>query len=73
MAKDELKVIVAFSSTTARLGRKGQVAYAAANEVLNKMALREAQAAGSTKVLWHELGAVGGWDGYAGIAEGFCE
>ena len=34
---DNLKVIVAFSSSTGRFGRKGQVAYAAANEVLNKL------------------------------------
>ena len=33
-----LKVVALFSSTTARLGRKGQVAYAMANEVLNKWA-----------------------------------
>ena len=40
---DELRVIAVFSSTTARFGRTGQVAYAAANEVLNKLAQREAR------------------------------
>ncbi len=38
---DTLKLIVLFSSTTARLGRKGQVDYAAANEILNKQAAHE--------------------------------
>ena len=38
---DDLKMIALFSSSTARFGRKGQIDYAAANEVLNKMA-REA-------------------------------
>ena len=35
---DPLKAIVLFSSSTGRFGRTGQVAYAAANEVLNKTA-----------------------------------
>ena len=66
---DELKVIVAFASTTARFGRKGQVAYAAANEVLNKVAQREARAEG-VPGFEHELGAVGGRHGDAGVAKG---
>jgi acyl transferase domain-containing protein/NADP-dependent 3-hydroxy acid dehydrogenase YdfG len=37
---DPLKAIVLFSSSTGRFGRTGQVAYAAANEVLNKTAQR---------------------------------
>ncbi len=48
---DVLKLIVLFSSTTARLGRKGQVDYAAANEVLNKMAAVENQQRKDCKVL----------------------
>ena len=36
--EDPLKAIVLFSSSTGRFGRTGQVAYAAANEVLNKTA-----------------------------------
>jgi NAD(P)-dependent dehydrogenase (short-subunit alcohol dehydrogenase family) len=40
---DELKLLVLFSSTTARFGRVGQVAYAAANEALNKAAQHEAR------------------------------
>ncbi len=37
-----LKVIAAFSSSTARFGRTGQLDYAVANEVLNKMCQQEA-------------------------------
>ncbi|HEV3236018.1 MAG TPA: SDR family NAD(P)-dependent oxidoreductase, partial [Gemmataceae bacterium] len=37
--KSQLKLLALFSSTTARLGRKGQVDYAVANEVLNKLAV----------------------------------
>ncbi|MBN1296157.1 KR domain-containing protein, partial [bacterium] len=35
---EQLKVLVLFSSSTARFGRKGQIDYAMANEVLNKFA-----------------------------------
>ena len=42
-ADDELKIIALFSSFTGRYGRTGQVAYAAANEVLNKLAQAESQ------------------------------
>ena len=38
---DPLKHIVLFSSSTGRFGRKGQVDYAIANEILNKWAHRE--------------------------------
>ncbi|MCZ6803606.1 MAG: SDR family NAD(P)-dependent oxidoreductase [Proteobacteria bacterium] len=57
---DTLKVIVLFSSTTARFGRKGQVDYAAANEVLNKMAVLENQNRTNCKVLSVNWGP---WDG----------
>ncbi len=43
MAQDELKVLTLFSSYTGRYGRVGQVDYAAANEVLNKLAQRESR------------------------------
>jgi acyl transferase domain-containing protein/NAD(P)-dependent dehydrogenase (short-subunit alcohol dehydrogenase family) len=43
IGSDVLRVLVLFSSSTARFGRAGQVAYAAANEVLNKRAIRESQ------------------------------
>lgn len=57
---DELKLMVLFSSTTARLGRKGQVDYAAANEVLNKIAQSESQRRTDCKVLSVNWGP---WDG----------
>jgi acyl transferase domain-containing protein/NAD(P)-dependent dehydrogenase (short-subunit alcohol dehydrogenase family) len=56
----ELKVIVHFSSSTARYGRIGQADYAVANEVLNKLAQREAQRRPSCKV--HSINW-GPWDG----------
>jgi acyl transferase domain-containing protein/NAD(P)-dependent dehydrogenase (short-subunit alcohol dehydrogenase family) len=40
---DDLKIMALFSSFTGRYGRKGQVSYAAANEVLNKLAQVESQ------------------------------
>src|SRR5439155_2113357 len=43
LAHEELKALVLFSSTTGRFGRVGQLAYAAANEVLNKTAQVEAR------------------------------
>ena len=42
-AEDDLRFIVLFSSTTGRFGRTGQVDYAVANEVLNKLAQNEAR------------------------------
>ncbi len=48
---DDLRALVLFSSTTARLGRSGQVAYAAANEALNKRAQGEARARPSCRVV----------------------
>ncbi len=57
---DKLKLIVLFSSTTARLGRKGQVDYAAANEVLNKIAQSENKIRKNCKVLSVNWGP---WDG----------
>jgi len=48
---DELRALVLFSSSTARFGRTGQVAYAAANEVLNKRAAVEAAARPGCRVI----------------------
>jgi acyl carrier protein/NAD(P)-dependent dehydrogenase (short-subunit alcohol dehydrogenase family) len=42
-AQDDLRFIALFSSTTGRFGRTGQVDYAVANEVLNKLAQDEAR------------------------------
>jgi len=52
--------MILFSSTTARLGRKGQVDYAAANEILNKQAQLENQNRKDCKVLSVNWGP---WDG----------
>ncbi|MDW8242582.1 MAG: SDR family NAD(P)-dependent oxidoreductase [Thermogemmata sp.] len=55
-----LRTIAVFSSTTARLGRAGQGAYACANEVLNKWAQREARRRPRTRVIAFNWGP---WDG----------
>ncbi len=41
LGQKELKLIAFFSSSTARFGRKGQIDYCAANEILNKLARKE--------------------------------
>ena len=43
LGQEELRLIALFSSYTARVGRVGQVDYAAANEVLNKLAQVESR------------------------------
>ncbi len=57
---DELRVLALFSSSTARFGRAGQVDYAVANEVLNKLAQREAIARPQCRVVSFNWGP---WDG----------
>jgi hypothetical protein len=57
---EELRVLVLFSSTTARLGRRGQVDYAIANEALNKLAQREARRLPGCRVLSVNWGP---WEG----------
>jgi len=49
--QDRLKYLVLFSSVTARIGNKGQVDYAMANEVLNKIAQQESTARPDCKVI----------------------
>ena len=51
MSGDELKVLAMFSSYTGRYGRIGQVDYAAANEVLNKLAQVESRRRPGCKVV----------------------
>jgi len=51
LAQDELKVIALFSSFTGRVGRVGQVDYAAANEVLNKLAQVESRRRAGCRVV----------------------
>ncbi len=55
-----LKAMVLFSSSTARFGRRGQVDYAAANEVLNKVAGAEAAKREGCRVVSVNWGP---WDG----------
>lgn len=55
-----LKVVVLFGSITGRIGRTGQLAYAAANEVLNKIAQREARKRPGARVVSINWGP---WDG----------
>jgi acyl transferase domain-containing protein len=57
---DDLRALVLFSSSTARFGRSGQVAYAAANEVMNKWAQREAIRRPGCRVVSVNWGP---WDG----------
>ena len=56
----DLRGIVLFSSTTARLGRTGQLAYAVANEVLNKTAQVESRKRPNSRVVAINWGP---WDG----------
>ena len=51
LAGDTLKVIALFSSYSGRFGRVGQVDYAAANEVLNKIAHAEARRRPANRVV----------------------
>jgi NAD(P)-dependent dehydrogenase (short-subunit alcohol dehydrogenase family) len=57
---DDLRVVALFSSSTARFGRTGQVDYAVANEVLNKLAQREATLRPDCRVVSFNWGP---WDG----------
>jgi NAD(P)-dependent dehydrogenase (short-subunit alcohol dehydrogenase family)/acyl carrier protein len=49
--QDVLKYIVLFSSITARIGNRGQVDYAMANEAINKMAQQESKKRPQCKVV----------------------
>ncbi|WP_281184701.1 SDR family NAD(P)-dependent oxidoreductase, partial [Trichlorobacter lovleyi] len=57
---DDLRFIALFGSTTGRLGRSGQVDYAVANEVLNKLAQAEARRRTNCRCLCLNWGP---WDG----------
>ena len=58
--QDHLKYLVLFSSVAARFGNNGQVDYAMANEVLNKMAQQESITRPDCKVISINWGP---WDG----------
>lgn len=57
---DDLKCLVLFSSVSGRFGRAGQVDYAMANEVLNKVAQAEARRRPNCRVVSINWGP---WDG----------
>ena len=57
---DDLGFLALFSSVTGRVGRQGQVDYAMANEVLNKVAQRQALLRPSCRVVSIDWGP---WDG----------
>jgi acyl transferase domain-containing protein/NAD(P)-dependent dehydrogenase (short-subunit alcohol dehydrogenase family) len=57
---DELKLLALFSSYTGRFGRTGQVDYAAANEVLNKIAQSESRRRPQCRVVSFNWGP---WNG----------
>jgi NAD(P)-dependent dehydrogenase (short-subunit alcohol dehydrogenase family) len=60
MRHDDLKYLVLFSSVSARFGNRGQVDYAMANEVLNKIAWQQKNIRPSCKVVSINWGP---WDG----------
>ncbi|HEX4612966.1 MAG TPA: SDR family NAD(P)-dependent oxidoreductase, partial [Urbifossiella sp.] len=60
LAHDELKALVLFGSMTGRFGRTGQLAYACANEVLNKTAQVEARRRPGCRVVCINWGP---WEG----------
>ena len=60
LSAQELRGIMLFSSTTARFGRIGQMAYAVANEVLNKIAQVESRKRPGTRVVAVNWGP---WEG----------
>ncbi len=57
---DDLRALVMFSSSTGRFGRTGQVDYAIANEVLNKLAQQQARRLPRCRVVSVNWGP---WDG----------
>lgn len=59
-ATDPVKLLALFSSSTGRFGRIGQVAYAAANEALNKIAQAESRRRPECRVVSVNWGP---WDG----------
>ncbi|OGU14141.1 MAG: beta-ketoacyl synthase [Geobacteraceae bacterium GWC2_53_11] len=59
-AQDDLRFIALFSSTTGRFGRSGQVDYAVANEVLNKLAQAESRHRSTCRTVSINWGP---WDG----------
>ena len=59
-ARDDLRCIVMFSSTSGRFGRSGQIDYAVANELLNKLAQTESRCRSACRTISINWGP---WDG----------
>jgi acyl transferase domain-containing protein/NAD(P)-dependent dehydrogenase (short-subunit alcohol dehydrogenase family) len=68
---DELKLLALFSSYTGRFGRTGQVDYAAANEVLNKIAQSESRRRPQCRVVSFNWGPWNGGMVSAGLRKVF--
>ncbi|MBI2423068.1 MAG: SDR family NAD(P)-dependent oxidoreductase [Candidatus Hydrogenedentes bacterium] len=68
---DDLRIIALFSSSTGRFGRVGQVDYAAANEILNKIAQRESRRRPQCRVCAFNWGPWAGGMVDASLAEVF--
>ena len=60
VGEDDLRILSLFSSSSGRFGRRGQIDYAAANEVLNKIAQQQARKRPTCRVLSLNWGP---WDG----------
>ena len=69
--EDELKLLALFSSYTGRFGRMGQVDYAAANEVLNKIAQSESRRRPHCRVVSFNWGPWNGGMVSAGLRKVF--
>ena len=73
LAQDELKAIALFSSYSGRVGRIGQVDYAAANEVLNKLAQLESRRRPDCRVVSINWGPWNGGMATAGVRKLFAQ
>jgi len=60
VGREDLRVLALFSSSTGRYGRRGQADYAAANEVLNKIAQQQSRTRPGCRVVAVNWGP---WDG----------
>ena len=73
LAQDELKALALFSSYSGRVGRVGQVDYAAANEVLNKLAQVEARRRPACRVVSINWGPWNGGMATPGVRKLFAQ
>ncbi|MSQ49140.1 MAG: SDR family NAD(P)-dependent oxidoreductase, partial [Betaproteobacteria bacterium] len=73
LAQEELKVIALFSSYSGRFGRVGQADYAAANEVLNKLAQMESRRRPDCRVVSVNWGPWNGGMATPGVRKLFAQ